>query len=230
MHYSDLYQNPDQYEEILGSVQQSELDFYTSYIKEAKNVLYLGTGTGRLLKEFVKMNPNITGVEISKSMFDFSQKLLPHAHILNQDFLTLDLSEKFDLVLAPFRFLYHFPSPQFEKSLEVINNHLSTNGLFIGDNFNPYLPLDPNIEYELSGVEIFGDIFEKVYNHYDHTKKLCEEYIERTNTKTGQTSITLLPWYYHYPEEFPSAKFYGSFSKEPFDPRTSEELIFVITT
>lgn len=230
MTYSDLYQNPDQYEEILGATPQAELDFYIDYIKRAKNVLYLGTGSGRLLKNFIKVNPNITGVEISKPMFDFSKKLLPQAKILNQDFFDLKLDEKFDLVIAPFRFLFHFPSPKFEEAFESVNKHLSPGGLFIGDNFNPYLPLDHNIEYELNSVELYGDIFEKVYNCYDHSKKLCEEYIERTSTKTGKTTVTYLPWYYHYPEEFPKAQFYGSFQKSPFDLRISDELIFVISS
>lgn len=229
MTYSDLYQDPNQYDEILGNIQQSELDFYNSYIKKAKNILYLGSGTGRLLKKFIITNPNITGVEISPPIAKFSRNLLPHTRILNQDFLKLNLNEKFDLILAPFRFLYHFPSPQFEKSLEVAIRHLAPGGLFIGDNFNPYLPLNRTLEYELNSVTIQGDIFEKVYNHYDHSQKLCKEYIERTDTKTGATTVTLLPWYYHYPEEFPSAKFYGSFTKEEFDPNTSEELIFIIT-
>lgn len=237
--YADLYKDPVRYEEILGTILPSELNFYLSYVKEAKNVLYLGSGSGRLLKEFIKVNPNITGVEISTPMYDYSKKLLPNTRVLNADFFKLNLEEKFDLIIAPFVFMYHFEEPEFKKSFSVVKKYLNQGGLFVGDVFNPYLPLDRTIEYELENVAMYGDEFEKAYIHYDHEKKLCNEYIERTNMKTGQTYVTLLPWYYYYPEEFEQCakenglkvkEFYGSFYKDAFDSKTSEVLIFVVSS
>lgn len=232
--HQQFYRNPRSYDEILSDLSPYEVEFYKDYLEKAQNVLYLGSGSGRLLKHFLKINPHITGVEISPPMIQAAKKLIPDAHIINADVLTLHIKKKFDLILAPYLFLFHFQKREFQKIFEVVNRHITQDGLFISHNFNPYL--DPKISCELQCVDLFGDTFEKVYNSYDHQKRICREYIERTNLKTNEQSLVVLTWYYYYPEEFRVAcrdanlcvkNIYGSYRKEPLNPKDSEDMIIL---
>ncbi len=239
MSYKDFlpkYSDPAEYDKTFTGSASNEPDFYRNYVEKSKKVLYLGSGTGRLLKTFLPINKNITAVEFSKEMVDFSKELLPDAKILFQDALELNLNEQFNLILAPYRFLTHFNKNELEKLFKVVSKHLSADSLFVGDIFSPYLPHDRSIRYEIESIETKGNIVEKVYNCYDHESQICVEIVEKTDMKSGQSSIIEMFWHYYYPEQLTELaeknnlrveSFYGSFDKEPMD-KDCYDLIFVI--
>src|SRR3989344_6547756 len=233
--YKELYKNPEEYNKIFTGSSNYEIKFYKDYLKKAKSVLYLGSGSGRLLKQFLKVNKNITGVEISKEMVSYSKKLLKNIKIINNNVLNLKLRQKFDLILAPYRFICHLNKKELEKLFKVVNYHLKDKGLFVGDIFSPYLPHDRSIKCEINGIDIQGNFIDKVYNVYEHDKQLCYEVVERFNIKTKEYGFIKVKWNYYYPEQLKQIgnKFslkciniYGSFKKEKLD-KVSDDLIFV---
>lgn len=231
------YKNPVEYDNTFTGCSGKELDFYKSHIEKSKKVLYFGSGTGRLLKKFLLVNKNITAVEFSKEMVDYSRKFLQDTKILHQDVLELNLDEQFDLILAPYRFLTHFDKDELKRLFQVVDKHLVVGGYFVGDIFSPYLPHDRGVRCEIESVEVHTNIVEKVYNCYDHESQICVEIVEKTDTETGHISVIEMPWHYYYPEQlvklaeknnFCVKNFYGSFDKDPLD-KNSYDLVFVMT-
>ena len=78
------------------------------YLKDCKNLLIVGGGTGWILKELNRLsNPiNITFVETSAKMIQLAQKETTHHHIefIHQDIEKFNTNIKFDSVLTPFLF------------------------------------------------------------------------------------------------------------------------------
>lgn len=230
------YNNPEEYDETFIGSSEDELSFYTDYVKKFKKILYLGSGTGRLLREFLPLNKNILAVEFSKKMANYSKKVLLNANIICQDVLELDLREQFDLVLAPYRFLTHFDFSELEKLFQVVSDHLKIGGYFVGDIFSPYLPHDRTIKCEIESTEVVGDVIEKIYSCYDHPNQICVEIIEKINTKNNQRSIIEMPWHYYYPEQLKNLadnnnlkviNFYSTFRKTSLN-YDDEDLIFIM--
>lgn len=229
----DYYKNPQDYDsELIGS-DDKEISFYSSYIKEG-SVLYLGSGSGRLLRHFLLINENITGIEISREMVKRCLELLPKAKILEQDVLNLNLKNKFDVIIAPYRFLCHFDKINIQKLFKVVSDHLKEGGIFVGDLFSPYEPKDRSIRVEFEDFLFYDDHVEKVYNLYDHVEQLCTEILERDYYEGGRMDFIKLVWHYYYPEQLTvNAKkvdlvqhgLYGSFTKDTFTEK-SKHVIF----
>lgn len=233
--YTELYTHPNTYDDTFVGGSEGEVEFYTAFVKKAKKVLYLGSGSGRLMKAFLKVNKNVTGVEIQKEMVVASRKLLPKANILHADALKLDLQEKFDLVVAPYLFTSHFEPKQATTLFQVIGKHLEKNGKFVGDMFSPYLPHDRTIKGEVDDISIEGSLVTKIYCLYDHEEQICTEFVEKTDMKSGKYSMVSIPWHYYYPEQLKrmmkksgmrATTWYGTFLKDPLT-RETPELVWV---
>lgn len=231
-----IYKNSKEYDNIFTGIDDKENDFYLKFIKTG-SVLYLGSGSGRLLKNFLKLNSDITGIELSDEMYKASIKLLPNAKIIKQDALSLSLGKTFDSIIGPYRFFCHFDGKNLQKLFKVISKHLKKGGVFVGDMFSPFLPHDKTIQCEVNSVEVYDDIVEKVFNSYDHKNQICTEWIERINTKTKEYSMLQLPWYYYYPEQIESMakafgmkvkNFYGDFNRSKLN-ESSKEMIYIIS-
>lgn len=228
-----LYKNPDDYDKELVGSDTNEISFYQKYIKNG-SILYLGSGSGRLLKHFLPLNSDITGIEISEQMIKKCKETSPKVNILNQDVLKLQLPRKFDVIIAPYRFICHFDKNSVEKLFKAVATHLNPNGVFIGDLFTPYLPKDRSIKVEFDDL-MFTDMYaEKTYNVYSHDKQLCVEVLERNWYEGGRTDFIKLDWYYYYPKQLQefgeknnlqALDFYGSFKNDPFTENTNQ-LIF----
>ncbi len=237
--YRALYDYPTKYDKTFSgsSSKKDEIHFYSNYVRQAKEVLYLGTGSGRLLKEFLPIQKNITGVEISKRMVACTKKAFPKCHIIHQNALTLKVEKKFDLIIAPYRFLCHFDRKDADVLFGVVKKHLTKGGIFVGDIFSPYIPHDRSIHCEIEEINIESSEVEKVYNCYDHEKQLCIEIVEKLNTKTNKHTYVKMPFYYFYPEDLrvlakknnlEVSNIYGSFQKESLN-KHKPDLIFEIT-
>ena len=126
----DLYNNPDLYDATYVGLtnEHSDDSFYQSLIKKDQNILYLGSGSGRLLKKLVTINPNIIGVELAQPMIDNCKKILPNAKVIHANVLDLNLDQKFDLIIAPYRFISHFDKSGLGKLFQVVAKHLISGG------------------------------------------------------------------------------------------------------
>ena len=232
--FSDFYKDPEDYDKVMLGSDDNELDFYKSVIQKG-SVLYLGSGDGRLLKEFLKINKDVTGVEISEEMVAKCKKLIPEANVLVQDVLTLDLKQKFDIIIAPYRFLAHITQSQAKELFKIAANHLNEGGIFIGDMWSPYHPKDKKQEIQIGDIVFHEDYFEKFYYIFNFEKQILTEAIERTYVNgPARTDLIKLDFTYYYPEQLrdyasnaglTEIELYGSFTRGKFDEE-ADELIY----
>lgn len=230
-----FYDDPDLYDETLFECSEMEIEFYVELAKNHKNVLYLGSGSGRLLKEMVLVNDNITGVEISKRMCEKCQKLLPDTRIINEDVLKLNLEEKFDLIIAPYEFLNHFSKDVLKKVIEVIDIHLEKGGEFVAAMKNPFECENKTNFTELLAAEINGKYFEKGYETVYLSQKKYVDFIERINLETNEYTLINMEWFYYFKEDLSELlnnieieKVWGAFDKSKFN-EDSEVLLILAT-
>ena len=126
-----------------------DIEFYIDYVKKhgIKNILELGCGTGRVAIALAKEGFNITGLDLSNEMLDvFRQKfdkldgnIKNNIELVHGNMADFNLGKKFDLIIAPFRaFQCLTDEKDIENSINCVKNHLSDNGIFIINVFNPH--------------------------------------------------------------------------------------------
>src|SRR3982751_646288 len=138
------------------------------YLEEAERagassrVLELGCGTGRLTLPLAQAGHEVTGLDFSPAMLARAREkldALPGAvrgrvTLLEGDARRIELGDaaSFDLVLAPFRVLQHFPA--IADQLDVLagaRRQLRPGGRLVVDVFNPSYPMmtrDRSAEFE----------------------------------------------------------------------------------
>ncbi|MCL2772126.1 MAG: class I SAM-dependent methyltransferase [Oscillospiraceae bacterium] len=126
-----------------------DIQFYVDYAKSYNcgNILELACGTGRVTISLAAEGLDITGLDLSDEMLDvFRQKLdklddkvRNRIEIVHGNMADFNLTKKFDLIIMPFRaFQALTDEKDIENSLNCIKNHLTNNGIFIINVFNPY--------------------------------------------------------------------------------------------
>ena len=200
--HQQFYDDPKLYDEVLAGSDPGELEYYKRLAAAGRNLLFLGPGTGRILKSLSEVNSGVVGVERSKNMAQKSAKNAPEATIINQDILNLKLKEKFDLVIAPYEFLNHFDTEKLNRVLKVVAEHLSAGGRFITQLKNPYHCAGRLHSAELDYVGLSGkDILEKTYVAFDESKQMYTDYIERTSLSKNTQDLVVMTWYYYFPKQ-----------------------------
>lgn len=130
-----------------------DIQFYIDYAKSYNciNILELGCGTGRVAISLAKEGFNVTGLDLSDEMLDvFREKLekldklddntKDKIELVHGSMADFNLNKKFDLITAPFRaFACLTDDKDIENSLNCVKNHLTDNGIFIVNVFNPDL-------------------------------------------------------------------------------------------
>ena len=138
------------------------------YLEEAartdapSRVLEIGCGTGRLTLPLAQAGHEVTGIDFSPAMLARAREKLAAEPRSVQDRVTLvegdarriELGEpsSFDVVLAPFRVLQHFPA--IADQLDVLTSarrQLRPGGRLVFDVFNPSYPMmtrDRSAEFE----------------------------------------------------------------------------------
>jgi 2-polyprenyl-3-methyl-5-hydroxy-6-metoxy-1,4-benzoquinol methylase len=120
-------------------------------ILESKSALDLGCGDGSFIKYLHEHSPGIalTGVDISKSLAQFSQTACgKYANIINQDatdFLMTSGSEDYDLISMRY-FIGHLPADQYSKIFAACRMRLKPNGILYIASVDPtYTRFHPRI-------------------------------------------------------------------------------------
>lgn len=230
----EFYDDPKLYDAILYEDHDREPEYFARSASGAKSALYLGAGTGRLLKGLCKKGRRVVGVEYSAKMCDKCREEVPGAEIICLDALKLDLHENFDIVIAPYEFLNHFDAASLERMLKTVHKHLSDKGLFCAQLKNPYQCLEGSTRARLEYVEVTKDgFFEKGYFSRDVFDQRYYDYIERIDLKTNKYDLITLSFYYYFLKDlramFKKASLritgtFGDFSREKFD-RDSDVLL-----
>jgi SAM-dependent methyltransferase len=121
--------------------------FYIERIKSlnAKKVLELGCGTGRVFVPLAKTCEKIVGIDYSQEMLDSCKDKVAIAELTNTqtfkgDITNINLGETFDLVIAPYRVLQALETDEeVHGFFETISKHMAPSGRGIVNVFKPKL-------------------------------------------------------------------------------------------
>ncbi len=196
--HQQFYDEPELYDEVFGEHDPGELTYYKKLAASSNDLLFLGPGTGRILKELCEVNNHVVGVEKSENMCKKCRQNAPQAEILNRDVIKLNLKESFDLVIAPYEFLNHFDTKQLTQVLKVVAKHLQKGGKFVAQLKNPYHCIDRVHQSELDYVELVNEnILERGYVTYNNGKQTYTDIIERVFLDGSKHDVVTMGWYYY---------------------------------
>jgi len=169
-----------------------DVDAYIEYARKfGPRILELGSGTGRILVPLACAGFEVTGVDMSDDMITIcrqkleleSSEVRARARIVKGNVIDLDLSDTFDLVIAPCNLINCLTGPNEGIALlRSARRHVRDGGMFILDNSIPDIPhmvksngVTRTFEFThpLTGTTI-TDIFTA---HYDFTLQLETDHI-----------------------------------------------------
>lgn len=196
--HQQFYNDPDLYDEVLGEHDPGELTYYKKLASKSSSLLFLGPGTGRILRNLCGGTRRVVGVEKSGKMCKKCRQNAPQAKILNSDVLKLNLKERFDLVIAPYEFLNHFDAGQLIRVLKIVAKHLQKGGVFATQLKNPHHCINRAHQSELDYVELVNkNILERGYVTYNDGQQTYTDIIERVFLDGSKNDVVTMSWYYY---------------------------------
>jgi SAM-dependent methyltransferase len=137
-----LYENPDLYDALLP-VAPEHLGFYAGLARShSGSVLELACGTGQIIVPLSREVPRAVGLDVSPQMLTAARQRASadHAQVefVEGDMRTFDLSERFSMIFIARNSLLHiFEAEQFAEFFSSVRRHLTDDGVFTFDIFNP---------------------------------------------------------------------------------------------
>lgn len=99
----------------------------------AKTVLELACGTGSILKQ-LQPHYDVAGVDLSNEMLAIARKKVPGVRLVRGDMRTVDLGERFDVVLCVYDSINHLRRfRDWEAVFRRAREHLNDRGVFLFD-------------------------------------------------------------------------------------------------
>ncbi len=135
-----------------------DLKLYSQFTNPDSNVLELGSGTGRISVPLAKRSKQLIGVEISESMLNQARAKCQESNVsfIIDDITSINLNQKFDLIIAPYRVLQCLEQQhQVDGLFKVIYNHLKADGIAILNIFNPHFSKEEMAEKWIREDETF---------------------------------------------------------------------------
>ncbi|MDR1700798.1 MAG: class I SAM-dependent methyltransferase [Lachnoclostridium sp.] len=119
--------------------------FYLEYARKYGEVLELGCGTGRISLALAKEGICVTGIDLSPHMLEvFEKKLVENpklsekARFIQCSMSNFSLNRKFPMIIIPARtFQALTKNRDIKRTLSHVVEHLTDNGIFIVNVFNP---------------------------------------------------------------------------------------------
>ncbi|MFZ9695878.1 MAG: class I SAM-dependent DNA methyltransferase, partial [Chitinophagaceae bacterium] len=136
-YYDLLYQDKDYQKES-----QFIIQILKQYSPEAQKILELGCGTGRHAEYLLQEGYQVTGVERSPEMLSICRQRHEqlsvdqqcNMKIIEGDLRTLELNQKFDVVLALFHVIsYQTTNNDLQSAFATVCKHLKPGGVFLFD-------------------------------------------------------------------------------------------------
>lgn len=109
-----------------------EIGLIEKYFPEAKSVLEIGSGVGRLAQSLIEKY-DYTGIELMPKFVDYCKKNFPLGKFLSGNFFDYKFDRKYDCILIPFTTINHFPFDDQEKLIVKARSLLNTNGVIIAN-------------------------------------------------------------------------------------------------
>ncbi|MCL2376546.1 MAG: class I SAM-dependent methyltransferase [Defluviitaleaceae bacterium] len=230
-----------------------DIPFYVEYAKQqGGEVLELGCGTGRVAIALAKEGLNVTGLDLSHDMLDiFREKLAKQPEIADKITIThgnmanFSLGRKFDMIIVPFRvFQLLTDDDDVATALTCIRDHLTDDGIFIVNVFDPIVPMDEEnwcrpetVQWERYDDATGSHIVKKVVQDKIDTvnQVIYPQFIFEITNSDGKTQrivddFKLKYYFYHQLREVIEAadlEIYEEFSWYDKTPIPGRELIFV---
>lgn len=163
---------------------EGEIDFYRALIKEtnAKSVLEIACGTGRIATRLAQDGLHVVGVDLSPAMLDVACAKNSNARWIEGDMRSFEAGERFDLAIIPghsFQFMLT-PADQL-AALACAKRHLNAGGRLV-------------IHLDHQDVKWLGEI----HGEFEHAKDVV-------HPKTGHTIQTWRAWKYERATQTASA-------------------------
>jgi SAM-dependent methyltransferase len=234
-HATTIYAEPEAYD--LLPCRPEDIPFYLQMLERYKgSVLELGVGTGRVAIPLAERGYSVTGIDIDEGMLALGRKKAEAAGVniewTRGDVRNFDMGRKFDGVLYPINSISHMLDLQsIGACLSRVREHLSDNGRFIFQVFNPLLHVflrDPEQRYPVAEYDDpfgRGPVVVTENNIYDRANQLnCIKW-HYTYQETGEEVVRDLTMRIFYPQELDALlryngleieHKYGSYDLTPF--------------
>jgi SAM-dependent methyltransferase len=248
---------PDLYDLNTPGTFMGDIDWYRSKVRERGGpVLELGAGTGRITLPIAQDGSQIYALEPDEGMRGALESKLAHlpndvrtrVTIVAGDMRTFELSERFALIIAPFRvFCYNLTEEDQLACLQRVRQHLLPGGHFAFNLFHPSLYYMARHAGALEGVWRCVSTFSRddgscvvrsEANRYDTVRQIVHSHhryeqfrpdgtLERTFLQRLQLAYLYWPQIRHLLERagFASIDLAGGFDGRPFERDTDELVI-----
>lgn len=149
-----------------------DVEFYVAEARRTDGeVLEIGCGTGRILIPIAEAGCAVTGLDATPTMLDVCRakvakqpaEVRRRVTLVQADMREFDLGKGFPLVICPYRaFLHNLTVEDQLRALGCIRKHLSGEGLFVMNVFDPKLELmSRHVDEEnASEYELFRSYFD----------------------------------------------------------------------
>src|SRR5215475_512311 len=141
-----LYQNPDLYDELL-SVSENQLNFYVTLAQRYRGaILELACGSGQLIVPVAAESSPAFGLDNSPQMLTAARRRADAAgarvEFVLGDMREFEIGQQFSLIFIARNSLLHLSEQnEFGALFGAVRRHLSPDGVFAFDIFNPNLSM-----------------------------------------------------------------------------------------
>ena len=144
LHDNDIYKDARLYDWQFKE-KEDDLEFYLRWMKKLNgSVLELACGTGRIVIPASEQGIDVTGIDIASDMLKQARAKAKEFNVsptlIQGDIRNFKLDKKFSLIYLPFNSIAHlYTIKDVEQCFRCVREHLTTDGRFIIDYFNPDL-------------------------------------------------------------------------------------------
>ncbi|HDZ18600.1 hypothetical protein LCGC14_0834320 [marine sediment metagenome] len=163
-HENSLYFDGRYYDAIVSSLDQyHDMNFYLEIAQiYGGEILELGSGTGRLTIPIARAGFSISGLELEVSLIDQAINKSNNESLkipwIEGDMTNFKLDKTFDLIFIAFNTFSHLLTRvDIENCFKSVKKHLSEEGVFIIDTFNPLLRVLIKESSEIRNYTTFPD-------------------------------------------------------------------------
>ncbi len=187
--HSEIY-SLAQYYDLVNDF-EDDVEFFVDFaLEKGGKTLELACGTGRITIPLAKNGVNITGIDVSEEMLSLAKEkaLKEGANIdfQKQNMINFKLDEKFDFIFCIHNSFSHVDGfEDVNTFFENVKNHLTDDGTFILQVFNPdffFFTRNPNEQFPLKS---FID---------PKTQKVVE--LEESSFYDDETQIHFMKWHF----------------------------------